>query len=73
MSGLGVEEQDVGLHALRVEDTGRQSQQRVDVALLEQIAADGFAGSPFKQDIVRDDDGTAADREHPAAASHAVA
>ena len=53
LSGLGIEEQDVGLHALGVEDAGRQPQQRMDVALLQQVAADGFAGSAFEQHVVR--------------------
>ena len=60
LSGLGVEKQDVGLHTLSVEDAGRQTQKRVDVALLEQVAANGFSRSPFKQDVIGDDDRTAA-------------
>ena len=48
---------DVRLHALRVEDAGRQAQQRVDVALLEQLAADRLAGAALEEHVVRHDDG----------------
>ena len=60
LGGLGVEEQDVGLHALGIEDASRQSQQRVNVALLQQVAAHRFAGPALEQHVVRHDDGTAA-------------
>ena len=60
LRGLAVEEQDVGLHALRVEDAGGQAQQRVHVRLLEQLAADGFAGAAFKEHVVRQHDRRAA-------------
>ena len=53
LRGLAVEEQDVRLHALRVEDAGGQAQQRVHVRLLEQFAPDGFARAAFKQHVVR--------------------
>jgi very-short-patch-repair endonuclease len=56
---LGVEEQDVGLHALGVEDAGRQPQQRVDVALFQQVAAHRLAGPALEQHVVRHDDGAA--------------
>lgn len=42
LRGIAVEEQDVGLHALRVEDAGGQAQERMHVRLLEQFAPDGF-------------------------------
>ncbi len=53
LRGLAVEEQDVRLHALRVEDAGGQAQERVHVRLLEQFAPDGFARAAFKQHVVR--------------------
>jgi hypothetical protein len=43
LCGLGVEEEDVGFHALGVEDAGGQAQERVDVALFEELAPDDFA------------------------------
>ena len=58
--GLAVEEEDVRLHALGVEDAGRQAQQRVDVALVEQLAADGLAGAALEEHVVGHDDGGAA-------------
>ena len=57
---LAVEEQDVGLHALGVEDAGRQPQQGVDIALLQQLAADCLACPALKQHVVGHDDGGAA-------------
>ena len=57
---LAVEEQDVRLHALRVEDAGGQAQQRVHVRLLEQFAPDGFARAAFEQHVVRQHDRRAA-------------
>jgi hypothetical protein len=60
LGGLAVEEEDVGLHALRVEDAGGQAQQGVDVGLLEQLAADGFAGAAFEEHVVRQNHGGAA-------------
>ena len=53
---LSVEEKHIRLHALRVEDTGGQTQQRVHVGLLEQLAANGFPCSAFKQHVIRHDD-----------------
>jgi hypothetical protein len=38
-----------GLDAAGVEDPGRQPQQRVHVALLEQLTADGFAGAALEE------------------------
>ena len=52
LGGFAVEEEDVRLHALRVEDAGGQAQERVDVGLLEQFAADGFAGAAFEEHVV---------------------
>jgi len=59
-AGPALEEQDVRLDALGVEDAGRQAQQRVDVALVEQLATDGLAGPAFEQNVVGDDDRRAA-------------
>ena len=54
---LALEEEDVGLHALGVEDAGGEAQEGVDVAAFEEFAADGFAGSAFEEDVVGEDDG----------------
>ena len=51
--GFAVEEEDIGLHTLRVEDSGRQAQERVDIGLLEQLAADCFTGAAFEEHVVR--------------------
>ena len=53
---LAVEEEDVGLDALRVEDAGRQAQERVDVALVQELAADRLAGAALEEDVVGHDD-----------------
>ena len=42
-NSLAIEEEDVGLHFLRVEDAGGQAQERVHVRLLEQFAPDGLS------------------------------
>ena len=47
--GFAVKEEDVRLDPLRVEESGRQAQQRVDVGLLEEFAPDCFAGAAFKK------------------------
>ena len=57
LGGLGVEEQHVGLHALGVENAGRQPQQRVNIELLEQVAANGLPGTALEQHVVGHDDG----------------
>jgi len=46
-------EQHVGLHALGVEDAGRQAQQRMHVELLQQIAAHRLARATLEQHVVR--------------------
>ena len=48
------------LIALSVEDAGGQAEQRVDVALLEQVRADGLSGSALEEDVVGDDDRSSA-------------
>ena len=50
---LAVEEQHVRLHALRVEDPCGQTQERVHVRLLEQLAPDGLARAALEQHVVR--------------------
>ena len=55
-----IEEQDVGLHALRVEDAGWQTQQRVNVCLFEEFTADGFTCAAFEENIIRNNNRGAA-------------
>ena len=63
--GFAVEEEDVGFDALGVEDAGGQAQQGVDIALMQQFSAHGFAGPAFEEDVIRHDDGgPAIDLEH---------
>src|SRR5687767_5440279 len=50
---LAVEEQDVRLYALGVEDAGRQPQQGMDVALLEQLPPHRLAGAALEEYVVR--------------------
>ena len=54
------EEQHVGLHALSVENPGRQSQDRMQVALVHQVSTDLGADAFFKQNVVRQNDGSSA-------------
>ena len=49
---LLLEEQHIGLHALGVEQARGQAQQRVHIALVQQLLADGFARAAFKQHVV---------------------
>jgi hypothetical protein len=51
---LALEEQHVRLDALGVSDAGRQAEQRVDVAFMEQPPADRLAGTALEQSL---DDG----------------
>jgi len=46
--GLAVEEEDVGLDALGVEDAGGQAQKGVNVAFVEELAANGFASTALE-------------------------
>jgi hypothetical protein len=39
--GFAVEEEDVGLHALRIENSGGEAEEGVDVGLLKELAAEG--------------------------------
>ena len=60
LSRFVLQEQHVGFDALSVEDARRQAQQSVDVALLEQVRADGLSGSALEEDVVGDDDRSSA-------------
>lgn len=51
---LPIEEENIRLDPLRVEDTGRQSKQGVDVGFMEQFTANRLASAPLKEDVVRD-------------------
>lgn len=59
-SRLAVEEDDIGLHSLGVEEAGGEAEDGMDIGLLEQVAADGFAGAALEEHIVRQHDGRAA-------------
>ena len=60
-----LEEEDVGFDPLCIENAGWQTKQRVNVALLQQILSDGFSGPALEQNVIRDDDRTAAiDLQH---------
>ena len=54
------EKYDIGLHALRVEDPGRKSQDRMNVAKLHHPIPQPTAHTVFKQDVVGNHDGGAA-------------
>lgn len=56
------EEEDIGLHPLSIEDARRQSQDRMQIALLHQIAADIHPRVIFKEHIVWHHHRTAATR-----------
>ena len=49
---FAVEEQQVGLHALGVKDAGRQAQQGVHLAFVQQLAAHGFARPALEEHVV---------------------
>ena len=55
--GLAIEEEDIGLHTLGVEDAGGEPKQGVDVAIVEEALANGFAGATLEQHVVGQDDG----------------
>ena len=50
--GLLVEEEHVGFHALRIEETGRQTQECVHVAFVQELAPDGLPRATFEKDVV---------------------
>jgi len=49
---LFIKEEHIGLHSLGVEDSGGQPEQSMDVAPLEELAADGLASSSFEEDVI---------------------
>lgn len=55
-AGFLVEEENVRLHPLGVEEAGRKAEQRVDVAFVEELAADRLTGASFKEDVIGNDD-----------------
>jgi hypothetical protein len=57
---LAVEEEHVGLDALRVEDAGRQAQEGVHVALVQELAAHDLARAALEEHVVGHDDRRAA-------------
>lgn len=59
-AGLAHEEEHVGLDSLGVEDARRQAQERVDVALVQELSTDRLPGAALEEHVVGDDDGGAA-------------
>ena len=57
---LLVEEENIGLHALRIEQASRETKKRVDIALVQQLPADRLPCPAFEKNIVRYDDRRAA-------------
>ena len=53
--GFAIEEQHVCLDALRIKDARRESEQRMGIAFMQQLLADGLTRSAFKQDVIRYD------------------
>ena len=53
---LLVEEENIGLDTLGVEQAGRQTQERMDLALVQELPANGLACPTFEEDIIGDDD-----------------
>ena len=49
---LLVEEEHVGFHALRIEEAGRQTQERVHIALVQELPPDSFPRPNYKEDVV---------------------
>ena len=58
--GFAVEKGDVGLDPLSIPNPRRQTEQCVNIGLLEQLSADGLAGAAFKENVVGNDDRGAA-------------
>src|ERR1017187_2066667 len=64
---LTVEKEHVGLDALSVKNAGGQPQQGVDIAIVQEAFADGFAGPALKQHVVgQNDSGPPVDLEQTA-------
>jgi len=57
---FAVEEEDVGLDSLGVEDAGGQAEQSVNVGLFEKFASHCLAGAAFEEDVVGNDNRSAA-------------
>ena len=57
---LFVEEQDIRLHALRVEQARGQAQERMHVALVQELSPDRLPCPAFEQDVIRHDNCRAA-------------
>ncbi len=55
-----VEEEHVSFHALRIEEAGRQAQERVHIALVQELPPDGFSRPTFEEDVIRNHDSCAA-------------
>ena len=53
-------QQDVGLDSLGVEDAGGQAEQSVNVGLFEKFASHCLAGAAFEEDVVGNDNRSAA-------------
>src|SRR4051812_40289592 len=53
---LLVEEEYVGFHTLRIEETGRQTQERVHIAFVQKLASDSFPRATFEKNVVRHHD-----------------
>ena len=45
---------------MHIEESGRQTQKRVHIALIQYLAADGLSRPTFEKDVVRNDHGSAA-------------
>ena len=54
--GLAVKEKNVCFHSLRIENAGRQAQERMHVAFVEQLSSHLFSGSALKKHVIRDHD-----------------
>ena len=53
---LFVEEKDICLYSLGIEKTGRQSQECMHIAFMEELAPDCLACAAFKEDVIRHND-----------------
>jgi hypothetical protein len=63
--GLAVEEEDVGLDAVAIKDTGGQARQGMHVALVQRLPAHRFPRAAFELAVVgHPDRGAAVDFEH---------
>ena len=60
LRGLTVEEKDIRLHPLSIEDAGGESQERMDIGLLEKLPPDRLPCPSLEEDIIRQHHGGAA-------------